>query len=219
MAGIGRRYAREGWGMTELVLNVLRDLAADYNCLARDATEYSWPDLELVAVTVTAIRGLDPARAFGVSEPVDGWVRYRSIVWRTDEDPPPGAARGPVVAAEWSRADRCVSVHLRQDPDHPGTLARWEYGERTLARGEGLRDGERAALRQRVSVMARSSQPVSLALGRNQPVIVYHVFWGADASDSYAVRRLFARFICFAEEAVVVRAGVRPPPVARGSRP
>ncbi len=191
------------------VLVVLRDTAASYAKLAGDGGKELWPGLVLVAVKVDAAHGLEPEQAFRADEPgKDGWVRHRSVAYRTDEAKPHGmSAMGPPIAGEWSLTGCDASVHLRQDPDNPGKLARWDYAERPLAAGEALRDNERPALRQRIVVMARSSGSVSLELRDRQPVIVYHVFWGADPSDPHAIRRLFARFVRFSAERIMVSAG------------
>jgi hypothetical protein len=160
--------------------------------------------------------------AFRAGEPGGGWVRHRSAAYRTDEGKPAGLsddALGPPIAGEWESRGRTASVHLRQDPDHPGRLVRWEYAERPLGPDDALHDGEQPALRQRINVMARSVRQVSLALGEQQPVILYHVFWGADAADPHAVRRLFSRFVGFGTERVVVPAHPRETRVSQGVRP
>ena len=194
------------------VLAVLRDVAAGYARLAEDDPSQQWPRLALVAITVNATRALEPNQAFRAGEPAAGWVRRRSAAYRTDEGKPAGMsddAMGPAIAGEWQLAGRSASVHLRQDPENPGRLARWEYAERPLGLNEALRDDERPALRQRIKVMARTAGTVSLVLGDEQPVIVYHVFWGADPSDPHAIRRLFSRFVQFGTERIVVPAHSR----------
>ena len=204
------------------VLAVLRDIAGGYAKLTTDDPPGHWPGLVLVGVTINATQGLDPKQAFRRDEPGHGWVRHRSAAYRTDEGKPTGLteeAMGPAIAGEWAQAAVGVSVHLRQDPDNPGRLARWEYTERLLAAGEALREGERPALRQRITVMARSSKRVSFELADRQPVIVYHVFWGADPSDPHAIRRLFARFVQFSDEHIVVPAVSREARVAQGVEP
>jgi hypothetical protein len=204
------------------VLAVLRDISGGYAKLTTGDPSGQWPGLVLVAVTVNATHGLDPQQAFRRGEPGHGWVRGRSAAYRTDEGKPAGLtdeAMGPAIAGEWTLAAVGVSVHLRQDPDNPGRLARWEYTERLLAAGETLREGERPALRQRITVMARSSKRVSLELGDRQPVIVYHVFWGADPSDPHAIRRLFARFVQFSEEHIMVPAVSRETRSTQGAAP
>lgn len=191
------------------VLEVLRDTAAGYARLVAGNAPEQWPELKLVAVTVSATHGLDPKQALRMGEPGNnGWMRHRSAAYRTDEGKPADVT-DDAIAGEWSAAGGGASVHLRQDPDNPGKLARWDYAERLLADGDSLREGERPALRQRITVMARSGREVSLAQRATQPVIVYHVFWGANPSDPHAVRRLFARFVAFAMERIVMPG--RPP--------
>ncbi len=96
-------------------------------------------------------------------------------------------------------------MHLRQDAETPGKLTQWKYSERCLGE-DGPRDGELPVLCQHVIVLAHARN-VSLARGSRQPVLVYHVFWGADAAEPHSIRRLFARFVRFGMESVLVPAG------------
>ena len=191
------------------VLAVLRETAAGYAALTHGDDRHSWPDLELVALTVKATNGLAPAQALDTVTHENGWVRYRSAAWRAGAAKLDAADVGPPIAAEFVSGDGAASVHVRQDPDQPGKLARWDYTERPLGPNDGPRDGERPALRERIMVMARSSGEVSLKPGTQQPVIWYHVMWGADPSDPHAIRRLFARFVGFGTGNLVVRARPR----------
>lgn len=189
------------------ILDVLRDVAAGYAALRRDDPD-AWPELRLVAVKASPTCGIAPADAFVAPGEGQSWVRHQSAAWRSDEgvEPAVQSAAGRLLAAEWVSADGTASVHVRQDPEQPGKLARWDYAERDLGPNEAASDGETPALRQRLSVLARSQEEVSLMPGTNQPVLVYHVFWGADASDPHAIRRLFARFRGFGHERIVVPA-------------
>lgn len=183
------------------VLVVLRDIGGAYGRLTENGAD-EWPNLRLVAVTIAGTHGIDPPALF--SAPGEGWVRHQSAIWRSDE--PSRANAGLVLAAEWGSANRDASVHLRPDAEVAGKLTRWEYAERPLHEGDGLRDGELPVLRQRVAVLARS-KGVSFEHGRTQPVLVYHVFWGADPADPHTIRRLFARFVGFGDESILVRKG------------
>lgn len=220
MEEIGRSIVRKGRSVTQTsfsdVLAVLRDTAAGYAALTHGDDRHSWPDLELVAFTVKATNGLAPAQALDTVPHENGWVRYRSAAWRTGAEKLDAAEVGPPIAAEFVSGDGAASVHVRQDPDHPGKLARWDYTERPLRPYDVPRDGERPALRERIMVMARSSGEVSLEPGKQQPVIWYHVMWGADPSDPHAIRRLFGRFVGFGMGNLVVRARPRAISVVSG---
>jgi hypothetical protein len=214
-------------------LEQLRLTNKAYDELKRCETGGGWPELTLVAVKVLGrgeptgltpiaeprkVEAIDPATAWANANirTGGGWVRHRSGTYRTVRHAPLEAVdsdAGPLIAGEWQLADANTSVHLRAHPEQPGKLAEWRYEERKLEDGDELQADEIPALQQRVAVLAHpwnSNRPVP----DEQPVLIYHVFWGADGEDPYALRRLFARFAGFDDECaefggekIVVRRG------------
>ncbi|HRQ81642.1 MAG TPA: hypothetical protein PKZ97_11030, partial [Azospirillaceae bacterium] len=122
---------------------------------------------------------------------------------RSDE--PLLADAGALVKGEWVDADG-AGLLLHPDPDAPGCLIRWRYAERLLTDNAALQSEEIPALRERIVVLAPPIPKQPPSKEALQPVLVYHVFWGADdPGDPHAIHRLFHRFAGFAEENVVIR--------------
>jgi hypothetical protein len=206
-------------------LRVLRQLSTDYARLRAIDGGGDWPDLALVAVTRKRVGDYMPhdaqqrARTLYGENNVQGWVRHRSLVYRLHDgsDAENSALRGdvaagPPIAGEWAmgndRAHPDASVHLRPEGGAGGKLAEWHYGERMLQDSDELRGDEFPALRQRVTVIQHPWRPEPTSPSLLGPVLVYHVFWGtAEDDDPHALRRLFARFVGFDEEDVVIEPG------------
>lgn len=161
----------------------------------------SFPELSLVAVKCTPTRDLSSQVAQKIAkdnDQHDGWVRYRSALWSRrngeinwagDQD-----KSGSPLAAEW-RIDDNTSVHLRPDPDNPGSFVEWTYTERACADGNA-QNGEILVLKQQVLALAYPA-PDKPRVRQPADVLIYHVYWGAGEEDPSAIRRLFSRFVSF----------------------
>ena len=164
----------------------------------READESRWPELMLAAVTCKGPEPIGPNDAAErLRATANGWVRHRSGARRLGE--PANPKYGPPLFAEWIADGE--SFRLSPHPEEVGNLALWRYAEETPQNGESLGDRGFLALRQEVAVLDRewkgpaaegASPPVE------QPLLVYHAYWGGTESDPSALRRLFARFVGFA---------------------
>lgn len=188
-------------------LRLLRQLSADYKAVCHDKAFPASPLLELVAVKVAAKPAIVPQQARAPAG--TGWARRRSAIQRFDAHSVPplgeGAEDDPLLVGEWLLPDG-TSRHLRPASDEPGKLIFWEYSERVLQSDlQSLTAGETPALRQDIAVLAHPGLEQASRIGKLQPVLLYHVYWGLDGEDPPVLRRLFARFGGFDEKELITR--------------